>query len=75
MPGGYRNALLHVPSEGRGVDDWRMPEEHNRITTDHLSELLFAPTIHSKKNLVSEKVHGKIFVTGNTIMDSISKYS
>jgi len=66
--------ICHVES-GLRSNDWRMPEEHNRITTDHLSELLFAPTIHSKKNLVSEKVHGKIFVTGNTIMDSISKYS
>lgn len=66
--------ICHVESGLRSYD-WRMPEEHNRITTDHLSELLFAPTIHSKNNLLSEKVHGKIFVTGNTIMDSISKYS
>ena len=66
--------ISHVES-GLRSNDWRMPEEHNRITTDHLSELLFAPTINSKRNLVSEKVHGKIFVTGNTIMDSILKYS
>ncbi len=54
--------------------DWRMQEEHNRIATDHISELLFAPTKTSKTNLQSENVHGKIFVTGNTIIDSIDQY-
>ena len=66
--------VCHVES-GLRSNDWRMPEEHNRIATDHMSELLFAPTSNSKQNLLSEKVHGKIFVTGNTVIDSISKYS
>ena len=66
--------ISHVES-GLRSNDWRMPEEHNRIATDHISELLFAPTNNSKNNLLSEKVHGKIFVTGNTVIDSISKYS
>ena len=52
-----------------------MPEEHNRIVVDHISELLFAPTLISKNNLVSEKVHGKIFVTGNTVIDAINQFS
>jgi UDP-N-acetylglucosamine 2-epimerase (non-hydrolysing) len=51
-----------------------MPEEHNRIATDHISEYLFAPTKNSKNNLISEKVHGHIFVTGNTIIDAINTY-
>jgi len=66
--------ISHVESGLRSFD-WRMPEEHNRIVTDHISELLFAPTKNSKNNLISEKVHGKIFVTGNTIIDSINKYA
>ncbi len=66
--------ISHVESGLRSFD-WRMPEEHNRIATDHISEILFAPTNNSKKNLQSEKVHGKIFVTGNTVIDSISMYS
>ena len=66
--------ISHVESGLRSFD-WRMPEEHNRITIDHLSELLFAPTKLAKNNLISENVHGKIFVTGNTIIDSINMYS
>ena len=66
--------ISHVES-GLRSNDWRMPEEHNRIVVDHLSELLFAPTKITKSNLQSEKVHGKIFVTGNTVIDSINIYS
>jgi UDP-N-acetylglucosamine 2-epimerase (non-hydrolysing) len=66
--------ISHVES-GLRSNDWRMPEEHNRITVDHLSELLFAPTQNTKSNLISEKVHGKIFVTGNTVIDAINIYS
>jgi UDP-N-acetylglucosamine 2-epimerase (non-hydrolysing) len=66
--------VSHVEAGLRSFD-WRMPEEHNRIATDHISELLFAPTINARKNLVSEKVHGKIFVTGNTIIDAINKFA
>ena len=66
--------ISHVES-GLRSNDWRMPEEHNRIVVDHLSELLFAPTKITKSNLKSEKVHGKIFVTGNTVIDAINIYS
>jgi len=62
--------LSHVEAGLRSFD-WRMPEEHNRIIADHASELLFAPTSISKHNLLNEKVHGKIFVTGNTVIDAI----
>ncbi len=65
--------VCHVESGLRSYD-WRMPEEHNRITIDHMSELLFAPTLTSKNILKSEKVHGKIFVTGNTSIDAVEDY-
>lgn len=66
--------ISHVESGLRSFD-WRMPEEHNRIATDHLSKFLFAPTNESKKNLISEHVRGKIFVTGNTVIDAINTYA
>jgi len=66
--------VSHVEAGLRSFD-WRMPEEHNRIVIDHLSEILFAPTKNTKINLLSEKVHGKIYVTGNTIIDSVNTYS
>ena len=64
--------VSHVESGLRSYD-WRMPEEHNRIAVDHISDYLFAPTKNSQKILKNEKVHGKIFVTGNTSIDTIEK--
>jgi UDP-N-acetylglucosamine 2-epimerase (non-hydrolysing) len=62
--------LGHIEA-GLRSDDWRMPEEHNRVMIDHISNLLFAPTEKSKKNLTRENVKGSIFITGNTIVDAI----
>ena len=64
--------ISHVESGVRSYD-WRMPEEHNRIAVDHISELLFAPTGETKKILRDEKVHGKIYVTGNTSIDAVKE--
>lgn len=51
-----------------------MPEEINRVVTDHCSDLLFAPTETAKENLLSEGIDArKIFVTGNTIVDAVSQ--
>jgi UDP-N-acetylglucosamine 2-epimerase (non-hydrolysing) len=62
--------VAHIES-GLRSNDWRMPEEHNRIIIDHISELLFAPTKIAKLNLINDNVKGKIFVFGNTIVDSV----
>ncbi|MEM1565876.1 MAG: UDP-N-acetylglucosamine 2-epimerase (non-hydrolyzing) [Candidatus Bathyarchaeia archaeon] len=63
----------HVEAGLRSFD-LRMPEEHNRRLTDHLSTYLFAPTKNAKKNLQKESVWGKVFVTGNTIIDAVVQY-
>jgi len=60
----------HVEAGLRSYD-WRMPEEHNRRMVDHISDILFAPTERAKNNLVEERVHGKVHVTGNTIIDAV----
>jgi len=54
--------------------DLRMPEEHNRHLTDHISEYLFAPTVRSQANLKREHVWGKIYVTGNTVIDAVFQH-
>ena len=59
----------HVEAGLRSFD-LRMPEEHNRRLTDHVSAYLFAPTETAEKNLEKENVWGKIYVTGNTIIDA-----
>jgi len=48
-----------------------MQEEINRIKIDRISDVLFAPTEESLRNLVNENVRGKIFVVGNTVIDAI----
>ncbi|MBN1431208.1 MAG: UDP-N-acetylglucosamine 2-epimerase (non-hydrolyzing) [Methanomicrobiaceae archaeon] len=51
-----------------------MPEEINRILTDHCSDYLFAPTEKAEKILLSEGIEPeKIFMTGNTIVDAVSE--
>ncbi len=50
--------------------DYRMPEEHNRRMIDHISNYLFAPTENSVKILEKENVWGRIFNTGNTVIDA-----
>lgn len=62
--------VCHVEAGLRSYD-WRMPEEHNRVAVDHISEFLFAPTQTNKMILRKENVHGKIFVTGNTSIDAV----
>ncbi len=51
--------------------DWRTPEEHNRRIVDHMSNVLFAPTTQSERNLRNEQVQGRIFMVGNTIVDAV----
>lgn len=61
----------HVEAGLRSYDR-RMPEEINRILTDHCSDYLFAPTEKSLQTLLNENIpQEKIFVTGNTIVDAV----
>jgi UDP-N-acetylglucosamine 2-epimerase (non-hydrolysing) len=62
--------LAHMEA-GLRSDDWSMPEEHNRVMIDHISDILFAPTEETKENLVQDNVRGKIFITGNTIVEAV----
>jgi UDP-N-acetylglucosamine 2-epimerase (non-hydrolysing) len=65
--------LSHIEAGLRSYD-FNMPEECNRIITDHCSDFLFAPTVLQKNNLILEKIpKKKIFVVGNTIVDSLKK--
>ncbi|VVE57161.1 UDP-N-acetylglucosamine 2-epimerase [Pandoraea iniqua] len=48
------------------------PEEMNRRVVDAVGDWLFAPTDTSKANLLRENLHGKIVVTGNTVIDALA---
>lgn len=47
------------------------PEEMNRQITGRIADYNFAPTPLSEKNLIEEKAHGRIYVTGNTVIDAL----
>lgn len=47
------------------------PEEMNRQITGRIATYNFAPTPLSEKNLLEEKAHGQIFITGNTVIDAL----
>ena len=47
------------------------PEEMNRQITGRIATYNFSPTLLSQKNLQNENVQGRIFVTGNTVIDAL----
>ncbi len=64
-----RIAVGHVEAGERSFD-WRMPEEHNRVVIDHISDLLFVTGEQAVHNLEREGIRGRICQTGNTIVDA-----
>ena len=61
--------LGHIEAGERSFD-WSMPEEHNRVIIDHISDYLFATGEKARLNLLAESVRGEIFITGNPIVDA-----
>lgn len=47
------------------------PEEMNRQITGRIATYNFSPTPLSENNLLEEKAQGKIYVTGNTVIDAL----
>ena len=47
------------------------PEEMNRQVTGRIADYNFSPTALSEQNLKEENAHGRIFVTGNTVIDAL----
>lgn len=63
--------LVHVEAGLRSFD-LAMPEEHNRVETDHLSDLCLAPTAWAATHLADEGITGdRVVVTGNTAVDAV----
>ena len=77
LAGALAAAKMRIPvghiEAGLRSFDRRMPEETNRILTDHISDILFAPTEISAKNLLSEGISSsRTLITGNTIVDAVN---
>ena len=51
-----------------------MPEELNRVATDHLSDLLFCPTDTAVRNLKREGITNGVFLTGDVMLDAVLSF-
>jgi len=65
--------LCHIEAGLRSFDR-AMPEEHNRVLADHLSDLCCAPTDVNVANLAAEGISGdRVVQTGNTIVEAVTE--
>jgi len=62
--------LAHVEA-GLRSGDFSMPEEVNRVLTDHCSDLLFAPTTAARENLAREGIAEGVSVPGDVMYDTL----
>lgn len=78
LAGALAAAKLHVPvahvEAGLRSYNKRMPEEVNRILTDHVSELLFCPTQTAVNNLRNEGITGGVHLVGDVMYDVTLHY-
>lgn len=73
LAGALAAAQAHVPvvhvEAGMRSFDRSMPEELNRVLTDHVSKLLLCPSQTASDNLAAESVHGQVLVVGDVMVD------
>jgi len=77
LAGALAAAKMHVPvahvEAGLRSFDRRMPEEVNRILTDHCSDILFCPTATAVRNLAAEGVTAGVHLTGDVMVDALQQ--
>ncbi|TYS63777.1 UDP-N-acetylglucosamine 2-epimerase (non-hydrolyzing) [Bacillus infantis] len=75
LAGALVAAKLHVPvihiEAGLRSFNKKMPEEVNRIMTDHVSEFLFCPTDTAVENLKNENITHNVFNIGDVMYDAV----
>lgn len=79
LAGALAAAKLHVPvahvEAGLRSFNRRMPEEINRVLTDHISARLFCPSPASETNLTREGIVAGVHVVGDVMYDALLHFS
>jgi UDP-N-acetylglucosamine 2-epimerase len=65
--------LAHIEAGLRSYNRL-MPEEHNRVLTDHCSDLLFCPTQTAVDNLAHEGIYKGVHQVGDTMYDALLQF-
>jgi UDP-N-acetylglucosamine 2-epimerase len=75
LAGALTAAKLEIPvahiEAGLRSFNRKMPEEHNRVLTDHLSDLMFCPTQTAAHNLEKEGITNGVHLLGDVMYDSV----
>lgn len=66
--------LAHVEAGLRSFNR-TMPEEHNRVLTDHCSDLLFCPTQTAVENLTREGIARGVHLVGDVMYDAVLHFA
>lgn len=78
LAGALAAAKLHVPvahvEAGLRSFNRRMPEEVNRVVTDHLSHILLCPSDAARANLAAEGITSGVHVVGDIMVDAIRTF-
>lgn len=79
VAGALAAVKLHIPTAhieaGLRSFNRKMPEEINRVATDHISDLLFGPTQNAMNLMAEEGLAEKAEFSGDVMYDSILFYS
>jgi UDP-N-acetylglucosamine 2-epimerase (non-hydrolysing) len=77
LAGALAASKMHIPvahvEAGLRSFDKTMPEEINRVLTDHISDLLFCPDTLSVKRLVEEGIRSGVCMTGDVMADALNR--